>query len=73
MYLYALGVLHGGDVEELEMLLTAELSSHISELLCYPDQTHVQVELCRECHNPVPEHTHRHFSSKYFDTKNMVT
>ena len=58
VYLHALGVLHGGDVDEFEMLLTAELSSHVSELLCYPDETQVQVELRRECHYPVPEYTH---------------
>lgn len=57
---YLLNVIHGGDVNELEMLLTAKLSSHVSELLCDLNQTQVQVELCRECHYPVPEHTHTH-------------
>ena len=60
MSLHAFEILHGGDVYEFEMILTAELSSHVPKLLCYPDQTQVQVELCRECHDPVPEYTHAH-------------
>lgn len=58
LHLCALDVLHGWDVDEFEMLLTAKLSCHVSELLCYSNQTQVQVELCRKCYYPVPKYTY---------------
>lgn len=72
VYLHAFDVLHSGNIYEFEVLLTAELSSHVSELFCYPDQTQVEVKLSRECHYPVPEYTHSHLEvcSKHFDTEN---
>lgn len=46
---------HGGDVDQLEVLLTAQLGRHVPELLCDPDQTQIQIEFCRESHDPVSE------------------
>lgn len=64
-------ILHGGDVDEFEMLLAAEMSRNASKLFCNPNQTKVKVELCRERDNPVPEtHTNTHIMIEIRATSN---